>query len=108
MLGLSGLASGALKRQPLPLLAGMTSRWFKVRASVKKLCEDCYIVKRSGRVYVLCKRDAKVSTRAAARARMPCLVNRPLTVARAPSPHRSRDLPLGAAQATARMIVPRR
>ncbi|KAG7660748.1 uncharacterized protein J8A68_005710 [[Candida] subhashii] len=34
-------------------------RQFKVRTSVKKLCKDCYVVKRSGRVYVLCKSNGK-------------------------------------------------
>ncbi|MDP1710671.1 MAG: 50S ribosomal protein L36 [candidate division WWE3 bacterium] len=27
----------------------------KVRASVKKICKDCKIVKRGGRLYVICK-----------------------------------------------------
>jgi ribosomal protein L36 len=55
---------------PRPSMLGMAHRMFKVRAAVKKMCDACYIVKRSGRVYVLCKRDPKVSGggRAAARA----------------------------------------
>ncbi len=29
----------------------------KVRASVKKICEHCRIIKRKGRVYVICKKN---------------------------------------------------
>ncbi len=31
----------------------------KVRASVKKRCPDCYVVKRKSRVYVYCKKNSK-------------------------------------------------
>ena len=31
----------------------------KVRASVKRICKDCKVVKRQGVVYVTCKRDPK-------------------------------------------------
>lgn len=31
----------------------------KVRASIKKLCEACRIVKRRGRLYVVCKENPK-------------------------------------------------
>ncbi|MBP5204533.1 50S ribosomal protein L36 [bacterium] len=31
----------------------------KVRASVKKRCPDCYVVKRKNRVYVYCKKNPK-------------------------------------------------
>lgn len=31
----------------------------KVRASVKKICEHCKIVRRRGKVYVICKRNPK-------------------------------------------------
>lgn len=31
----------------------------KVRSSVKKLCENCKIVRRKGYVYVICKKNAK-------------------------------------------------
>eukprot|EP00244_Chara_vulgaris_P003180 TRINITY_DN1570_c0_g1_i1.p1 TRINITY_DN1570_c0_g1~~TRINITY_DN1570_c0_g1_i1.p1 ORF type:complete len:118 (+),score=14.45 TRINITY_DN1570_c0_g1_i1:56-409(+) len=31
----------------------------KVRSSVKKLCEFCRIVRRNGRVYVICSKDRK-------------------------------------------------
>ena len=27
----------------------------KVRSSIKKICKDCKIVKRDGRLYVICK-----------------------------------------------------
>lgn len=32
----------------------------KVRASIKKLCEACRIVKRRGRLFVICKENPKV------------------------------------------------
>ncbi|CDR41662.1 CYFA0S07e04764g1_1 [Cyberlindnera fabianii] len=35
------------------------ARGFKVRTSVKKLCDDCYVVRRKGRVYVYCKTNKK-------------------------------------------------
>ena len=31
----------------------------KVRSAVKRMCEGCRIVRRKGRVYVVCKRDPK-------------------------------------------------
>lgn len=31
----------------------------KVRASVKKMCEHCRVVKRKGVLYVICTRSAK-------------------------------------------------
>ncbi|MBI4159742.1 50S ribosomal protein L36 [Candidatus Wolfebacteria bacterium] len=31
----------------------------KVRSSVKKICQHCQTVRRGGRVYVICKRNAK-------------------------------------------------
>ena len=31
----------------------------KVRASVKKICDSCKIVRRKGRVYVICKKNPK-------------------------------------------------
>jgi large subunit ribosomal protein L36 len=31
----------------------------KVQASVKKICRDCIIVRRKGKVYVLCKKNPK-------------------------------------------------
>ncbi|GBG74796.1 hypothetical protein CBR_g19308 [Chara braunii] len=31
----------------------------KVRSSVKKLCEFCRVVRRNGRVYVICSKDRK-------------------------------------------------
>ncbi|MDD3647368.1 MAG: 50S ribosomal protein L36 [Candidatus Dojkabacteria bacterium] len=31
----------------------------KVKSSVKKRCEHCYIARRKGRVYVYCKRNPK-------------------------------------------------
>lgn len=31
----------------------------KVKASVKKICKDCKIVRRKGRVYVICNANKK-------------------------------------------------
>ncbi|HMO18103.1 MAG TPA: 50S ribosomal protein L36 [Oligoflexia bacterium] len=31
----------------------------KVRTSVKKICDYCKVIKRKGRVYVICTRSAK-------------------------------------------------
>ena len=31
----------------------------KVRPSVNKICKDCEIVKREGRIYVICKKNPK-------------------------------------------------
>ncbi|MEX0877943.1 MAG: 50S ribosomal protein L36 [Candidatus Spechtbacterales bacterium] len=31
----------------------------KVRASVKKICNQCKVVRRKGRVYVICKTNPK-------------------------------------------------
>jgi len=31
----------------------------KVKASVKKRCEDCKIVRRRGKVYVICKKNPR-------------------------------------------------
>ncbi|MBI2506660.1 MAG: 50S ribosomal protein L36 [Candidatus Colwellbacteria bacterium] len=31
----------------------------KVRASVKKICKNCQIIRRRGRLYVICKSDPK-------------------------------------------------
>lgn len=32
----------------------------KVKASIKKLCEACKVVKRRGRLYIVCKENKKV------------------------------------------------
>lgn len=37
--------------------------FMKVRASVKKICKDCQIVRRKWRVYVICKTDPKCKQR---------------------------------------------
>ena len=55
--------TGTLLSSSSRLLAGggiLTQiRGFKVRTSVKKMCKDCYIVRRKGRVYVYCKSNHK-------------------------------------------------
>ncbi|CAL1695737.1 unnamed protein product [Somion occarium] len=46
----------------LPSTAGsqpFLARGMKVRASVKRLCEGCSVVKRKGRIYIICKRNPK-------------------------------------------------
>lgn len=65
---LAPFLSPALWRRAPSLLS--STRLFKVKASVKKLCDACYIVKRRGRVFVLCKRDPKV--RASVRGTLTC------------------------------------
>ncbi|MCH2179874.1 MAG: type B 50S ribosomal protein L36 [Mariniblastus sp.] len=35
----------------------------KVRASVKKICPNCQIVRRKGRVYVICKTNPRCKQR---------------------------------------------
>lgn len=40
---------------PIPALA----RGMKVRSSVKVMCDGCAVVKRKGRVYVICSKNAK-------------------------------------------------
>ncbi|MDR2385601.1 MAG: 50S ribosomal protein L36 [Tannerella sp.] len=35
----------------------------KVRASIKRRTEDCKIVKRNGRLYVICKKNPKFKMR---------------------------------------------
>ncbi|MCX6721295.1 MAG: 50S ribosomal protein L36 [Candidatus Staskawiczbacteria bacterium] len=31
----------------------------KIRPSLKKMCKDCKIVRREGRIYVICKKNPK-------------------------------------------------
>ncbi|KAI9140075.1 ribosomal protein L36-domain-containing protein, partial [Paraphysoderma sedebokerense] len=40
-----------------PVNCRSTIRSYQVRATVKKRCEHCYMVKRKGRLYVLCKKN---------------------------------------------------
>jgi large subunit ribosomal protein L36 len=35
------------------------ARSYKIRTAVKKFCSECYIARRKGRVYVLCKANQK-------------------------------------------------
>ncbi|KAE8258983.1 hypothetical protein A4X13_0g1311 [Tilletia indica] len=35
------------------------ARGMKVRSSVKKFCDGCSVVRRKGRLYVICSKDAK-------------------------------------------------
>lgn len=43
---------------PSSFMTSMT-RSYKIRTAVKKFCADCYIARRKGRVYVLCKSNPK-------------------------------------------------
>ncbi|KAN0065722.1 hypothetical protein ACQY0O_000852 [Thecaphora frezii] len=47
-------ASKALSATSLEQTRGM-----KVRSSVKKFCDGCSVVRRKGRLYVICSRDPK-------------------------------------------------
>ncbi|VEU22549.1 DEKNAAC103723 [Brettanomyces naardenensis] len=40
-------------------MMGRMTRTYKVKTSVKKMCSKCYITRRKGRVYVLCKANPK-------------------------------------------------
>ena len=40
-------------------------RTFKVKTSVKKMCKECYMVRRKGKVYVYCKANGKHKQRQA-------------------------------------------
>ncbi|WFD23157.1 hypothetical protein MEQU1_001843 [Malassezia equina] len=42
-----------------PPMPPTMARGMKVRSSVKKLCNYCAIVRRKGRLYVICSRNAK-------------------------------------------------
>lgn len=47
---------------PRPLMNLITPglvRGFKVKTAVKKFCNDCYMVRRKGRIYVYCKSNKK-------------------------------------------------
>ena len=44
---------------PKPALSPVQARGMKVRSSIKAMCEGCSIVKRKGRVYVICSKNPK-------------------------------------------------
>ncbi|PWN95056.1 hypothetical protein FA09DRAFT_332465 [Tilletiopsis washingtonensis] len=62
-------AASSLRAAPRPLLpaarpalalgAAETARGMKVRSSVKKFCDGCSIVRRKGRLYIICSKDPK-------------------------------------------------
>ncbi|OCH96121.1 hypothetical protein OBBRIDRAFT_719017 [Obba rivulosa] len=41
--------------QSQPFLA----RGMKIRSSVKRMCDGCAVVKRKGRIYIICSRNPK-------------------------------------------------
>ncbi|KII86463.1 hypothetical protein PLICRDRAFT_68451, partial [Plicaturopsis crispa FD-325 SS-3] len=43
----------------LPAATPALTRGMKVRASVKVMCDGCNVVKRKGRVYVICSKNPK-------------------------------------------------
>ncbi|WFD30363.1 hypothetical protein MSPP1_001381 [Malassezia sp. CBS 17886] len=45
--------------QPVCLGAPPLARGMKVRSSVKKMCNCCSIVRRKGRLYVICSKNPK-------------------------------------------------
>jgi len=49
----------AAPRVTVPPSMPAMARGMKVRSSVKKLCNYCAIVRRKGRLYVICSRNAK-------------------------------------------------
>ncbi|EPX72267.1 ribosomal protein subunit L36 [Schizosaccharomyces octosporus yFS286] len=44
----------------LPLIS---THGFKTKASVKKRCSSCYMVRRKGRLYILCKKHPRHKSR---------------------------------------------
>lgn len=44
---------------PFGFIQPALARGFKVKTAVKKMCTDCYVVRRKGRVYVYCKTNKK-------------------------------------------------
>jgi large subunit ribosomal protein L36 len=50
----SGIQIKGLVRRSEAVFVGEAIGSMKVRASVKRVCEQCKIVRRKGRVYVIC------------------------------------------------------
>ena len=48
-----------IRQSPNNAQASILSRGMKVRSSVKIMCEGCNIVKRKGRIYVVCSKNPK-------------------------------------------------
>lgn len=48
------------RRRSLRRLQSSVALTMKVRASIKRLCEACRIVKRRGKLFVVCKENRKV------------------------------------------------
>ena len=44
---------------PNQALAPMLARGMKVRSSVKTMCDGCQVVKRKGRIYIICSKNPK-------------------------------------------------
>ncbi|KAI9509082.1 ribosomal protein L36-domain-containing protein, partial [Russula earlei] len=43
----------------LPTMAPSIARAMKVRSSVKIMCDGCNVVRRKGRVYILCEKNPR-------------------------------------------------
>ncbi|KAA1471518.1 hypothetical protein DENSPDRAFT_837526 [Dentipellis sp. KUC8613] len=44
---------------PAPSAAALMSRGMKVRSSVKLMCDGCSVVRRKGRIYILCSKNPR-------------------------------------------------
>ncbi|TKY85425.1 hypothetical protein EX895_005587 [Sporisorium graminicola] len=49
----------ATQSSPLAKSLEQQQRGMKVRSSVKKFCDGCSVVRRKGRLYVICSKDPK-------------------------------------------------
>jgi large subunit ribosomal protein L36 len=58
-----GFHSGINKTETTDLFKYFKIKTMKVRASIKRRTEDCKIVKRKGRLYVICKKNPKFKMR---------------------------------------------
>ncbi|KAH7910933.1 ribosomal protein L36-domain-containing protein [Hygrophoropsis aurantiaca] len=45
--------------QSIPMATPALARGMKVRSSVKVMCDGCSVVRRKGRVYILCSKNPK-------------------------------------------------
>jgi large subunit ribosomal protein L36 len=46
-------------KHALPAVGQMQTRGMKVRSSVKRMCDGCSVVKRKGRIYIICAKNPK-------------------------------------------------
>ena len=55
----TALARRSILSQPRQVAPAVLARGMKVRSSVKVMCDGCNIVRRKGRVYILCSKNPK-------------------------------------------------